>query len=52
MAAHHGADKPPSSDSGSVNSVGLQEAGGQEQKKNKFGKLGNTVSGIGPNAYL
>ena len=26
-----------------VNSVGLQPDGGQDKKKNKFGKLGNTV---------
>ena len=43
MAAHHGADKPAPAGSGAVNSVGLQEAPGQEQKKSKFGKYGNTV---------
>jgi hypothetical protein len=29
---------------GGVNSVGLQEDPGQEKKKGKFGKYGNTVS--------
>ena len=43
MAAHHGADLPPAPGQG-VNSVGLQQVAGQEQKKSKFGKLGNTVS--------
>jgi hypothetical protein len=42
-AAHHGSDLPPAA-GGGVNSIGLQEAPGQEQKKNKFGKYGNTVS--------
>lgn len=42
-AAHHGVDRPPPSGSGAVNSVGLQEAGGQDQKKSKYGSLGNTV---------
>jgi hypothetical protein len=42
MAAHHGADTPPQP--GAVNSLGLQEAPGQEQKKNKFGKYGNTMA--------
>jgi LAS seventeen-binding protein 1/2 len=28
---------------GATNSVGLQEAPGTEEKKNKFGKFGNTV---------
>lgn len=40
-AAYHGADVPPPS---GTNSIGLQQAPGQEQKKHKFGKLGNTVS--------
>lgn len=43
-AAHHGADRPPPTGSGATNSVGLQEAEGQDQKKSKFGKYGNTVS--------
>lgn len=42
-AVYHGADAPPPANAGAVNSVGLQEAPGQEQKKKKFGKLGNTV---------
>jgi len=42
MAAHHGTDMPPAS--GAVNSVGLQEAPGQEAKKSKFGKYGNTMA--------
>ena len=44
MAAHHGADAPPAANSGAVNSVGLQQDAGQETKKSKYGKLGNTVS--------
>ncbi|PAV16594.1 SH3-domain-containing [Pyrrhoderma noxium] len=43
-AAHHGVDRPPPSGSGAVNSVGLQEAGGQDQKKSKYGSLGNTMA--------
>lgn len=42
-AAYHGRDAPPPSGSGAVNSVGLQEASGQDKKKSKFGKLGNAV---------
>lgn len=42
-AAHHGADRPPPAGSGTVNSVGLQEAPGQDKKKGKYGSLGNTV---------
>lgn len=42
-AAHHGSDKPPPPGTGAVNSVGLQEADGQDKKKSKFGKYGNTV---------
>lgn len=39
MAAHHGSDAPPA-----TNSIGLQsDTAGQEKKKNKFGKYGNTV---------
>jgi len=41
-AALHGTDIPPSSGS-EVNSVGLQQAPGQEQKKDKFGKYKSTV---------
>lgn len=43
-AAHHGADKPPPPGTGVVNSVGLQEAAGQDKKKSKYGKYGETVS--------
>ncbi|KAL5485776.1 hypothetical protein ACEPAI_6817 [Sanghuangporus weigelae] len=43
-AAHHGADKPPPAGSGAVNSVGLQEAPGQDKKKGKYGALGNTMA--------
>jgi LAS seventeen-binding protein 1/2 len=42
-AAYHGVDKPPPAEAGTVNSVGLQEAPGTEEKKSKFGKYGNTV---------
>jgi len=42
-AALHGTDKPPATGAG-VNSVGLQEASGQEEKKSKFGKYGNTMA--------
>lgn len=42
-AALHGTDKPPAVGVG-VNSVGLQEASGQAEKKNKFGKYGNTMA--------
>lgn len=42
-AALHGTDKPPAVGVG-VNSVGLQEASGQTEKKNKFGKYGNTMA--------
>ena len=45
-AALHGTDVPPPANS-ATNSVGLQEAPGQEQKKSKFGKYGNTVSIVG-----
>lgn len=43
-AAHHGTDKPPPVQAPAVNSLGLQEAEGQDKKKSKYGKLGNTVS--------
>ena len=50
MAAHHGSDVPTPS---GVNSVGLaQDEAGQEQKKNKFGKYGNTVSCNTPNNII
>ena len=42
MAAHHGADASSPSVS-TVNSVGLQQAPGQEEKKNKFGQYKSTV---------
>jgi len=42
-AALHGTDKPPATGAG-VNSVGLQEASGQAEKKNKYGKYGNTMA--------
>lgn len=42
-AALHETDKPPAAGVG-VNSVGLQEASGQAEKKNKFGKYGNTMA--------
>lgn len=42
-AAHSATDKPPPPGSGQLNSVGLQQADGQEKKKSKYGKLGNTV---------
>lgn len=41
-AALHGSDLPPQAGQG-VNSLGLQEKEGTEEKKNKFGKYGNTV---------
>jgi len=41
-AAHHGSDLPPPSGS-EVNSIGLQQAPGQEEKNNKFGKYKSTV---------
>lgn len=41
-AALHGTDRPPAAGVG-TNSVGLQEASGQAEKKNKYGKYGNTV---------
>jgi len=44
MAAHHGADAPPPPLTMTTNSVGLQEAEGQEQKKSKFGQYGNTIA--------
>lgn len=42
-AALHGTDRPPATGAG-INSVGLQEASGQAEKKNKFGKYGNTMA--------
>lgn len=43
-AAYHGVDKPPPAGAGAVNSVGLQEAPGTEEKKSKYGKFGNTMA--------
>ncbi|KAG6892365.1 hypothetical protein C0992_000756, partial [Termitomyces sp. T32_za158] len=42
-AAHHGEDVPPPPGQG-VNSIGLQEKNGTEEKKSKFGKYGNTMA--------
>ncbi|KAG9315136.1 SH3-domain-containing protein [Chiua virens] len=42
-AALHGTDKPPPNGVG-VNSVGLQQAAGQAEKKSKYGALGNTMA--------
>ncbi|EIW84173.1 SH3-domain-containing protein [Coniophora puteana RWD-64-598 SS2] len=42
-AALHGADTPPPSTTG-INSVGLQQAPGQAEKKSKYGKYGNTMA--------
>ncbi|KAG6875833.1 hypothetical protein C0993_007185 [Termitomyces sp. T159_Od127] len=42
-AANHGRDVPPPPGQG-VNSVGLQEKNGTEEKKSKFGKYGNTMA--------
>jgi hypothetical protein len=58
-AALHGADLPPPSGS-EVNSVGLQQAPGQEQKKDRFGKYKGTVRislsvwrcFVGPDGFL
>ncbi len=44
-AAYHGTDQPPPTE-GATNSIGLQQAPGQEEKKGKFGKYGNTVRRI------
>lgn len=41
-AALHGSDLPPPAGEG-VNSLGLQEKEGTEEKKSKFGKYKNTV---------
>ncbi|KAF8838584.1 SH3-domain-containing protein, partial [Paxillus ammoniavirescens] len=41
-AALHGADTPPPTGAG-VNSIGLQQASGQAEKKSKYGAFGNTV---------
>ncbi|THH14267.1 hypothetical protein EW146_g6041 [Bondarzewia mesenterica] len=43
MAAHHGVDLPPPAN-GSTNSIGLQQAQGQEEKKAKYGALKNTMA--------
>lgn len=42
-AALHGSDLPPSSGEG-VNSVGLQEAPGQAEKKNNLNKYKSTLA--------
>lgn len=42
-AAHQSVNAPPPPDAG-VNNVGLQEDAGQEKKKSKFGKYGNTMA--------
>ncbi|KAG5353149.1 hypothetical protein C0989_009994 [Termitomyces sp. Mn162] len=42
-AAYHGRDVPPPPGQG-VNSVGLQEQNGKEEKKSKFGKYGDTMA--------
>ncbi|KAF5370470.1 hypothetical protein D9615_009757 [Tricholomella constricta] len=42
-AAMHGHNAPPPSGAG-VNTVGLQQAEGTEEKKGKFGKYGNTMA--------
>ncbi|KIJ66809.1 hypothetical protein HYDPIDRAFT_108722 [Hydnomerulius pinastri MD-312] len=42
-AALHGTDTPPAN-GGGVNSVGLQQASGQAEKKSKYGALGNTMA--------
>ncbi|KAI6042463.1 SH3 domain-containing protein [Pisolithus marmoratus] len=44
-AALHGTDTPPPAGNG-VNSIGLQQSTGQTEKKDKFGKYGNTVNGM------
>ncbi|KAF8134857.1 SH3-domain-containing protein [Boletus edulis] len=42
-AALHGMDAPPQNGAG-VNSIGLQQASGQAEKKSKYGALGNTMA--------
>ncbi|KAG6861230.1 hypothetical protein C0995_002351 [Termitomyces sp. Mi166 len=42
-AVHHGRDVPPPPGQG-VNSIGLQEKSGKEEKKSKFGKYGDTMA--------
>ncbi|KAF8920123.1 SH3 domain-containing protein [Mucidula mucida] len=41
MASHSNAPPPPGA---GTNTVGLQQEGGQDQKKSKFGKYGNTMA--------
>lgn len=43
-AAFHGNDAPPPAQIAPTNSVGLQQAPGQDQKKTRLGQLGNRVS--------
>ncbi|KAK7032887.1 protein csh3 [Favolaschia claudopus] len=43
MAAHQGRDVPPAP-GGGTNSVGLQQDPGQEAKKSKYGKYGDTMA--------
>ncbi|KIK96568.1 hypothetical protein PAXRUDRAFT_138178 [Paxillus rubicundulus Ve08.2h10] len=42
-AALHGVDTPPPTGAG-VNSIGLQQASAQAEKKSKYGALGNTMA--------
>lgn len=45
MAARHGIDTPPPAGQG-ANSLGLQQASGQEAKASKYGAYKNTVRGV------
>ena len=46
-AVYAGYDQPPPAQAPApTNSVGLQQDPGQEKKKSKYGKLGDTVGGI------
>ena len=47
-AALHGSDLPPPAGQG-VNSLGLQEKEGTEEKKSRFGRYGNTVRHVSRN---
>lgn len=42
-ATYQGTDQPPPNGVVVTNSMGLQQAPGQEQKMHKYGRLGNTV---------